>query len=139
MGGLLSASIQKIMVDNARYFYNKIVSNSLPELPMNSSAVANRGLLGHSIGAGLATYVAKQAALHGKPFKAVMYMAPQISVSAALCLSEVNVIGMAYVQITSMRKSPGTGANCTLRPTHAWSDLGEVDVVPQEKQPAYFV
>jgi acetyl esterase/lipase len=69
------------MVDYAAYFHSKLISNTLTGLPLSSAAVANNiGLLGHSVGAGLATYVAKQAATDGRPFKAVMYMAPQTEV-----------------------------------------------------------
>jgi surfactin synthase thioesterase subunit len=68
------------MVEFADYFHDKIVSNTLTGLPMSPEAAQNIGLLGHSVGAGLATYVAKQAAAQGRPFKAVMYMAPQTEV-----------------------------------------------------------
>lgn len=74
------------MVDYAAHFHSKIVSNSLRGLPLSSAAVANNiGLLGHSVGAGLATYVAQQAAAQGKPFKAVMFMAPQTEVRRESC------------------------------------------------------
>lgn len=77
---------QTSMVDYAAYFHAKIVSNSLTGLPLSSAAVANNiGLLGHSVGAGLATYVAQQAAAQGQPFKAVMLMAPQTEVRRESC------------------------------------------------------
>lgn len=76
---------QTSMVDYAAYFHSKIVSNSLTGLPLSSAAVANSiGLLGHSVGAGLATHVAQQAAVEGQPFKAVMYLAPQTEVRYTL-------------------------------------------------------
>jgi alpha-beta hydrolase superfamily lysophospholipase len=72
------------MVEYAAYFHSKLVSNSLTGLPLPSAAVAqNIGLLGHSVGAGLATYVAQQAAAQQQPYKSVMYMAPQTQASAA--------------------------------------------------------
>lgn len=79
--GVTPSGQQTDMVDYAAYFHSKIISNTLTGLPLSSAAVANNiGLLGHSVGAGLATYVAKQAATEGRPFKAVMYLAPQTEV-----------------------------------------------------------
>lgn len=72
---------QTLMVQYAAHFHSKLVSNTLTGLPLPSTAVAQRiGLLGHSVGAGLATHVAQQAAEAAQPFKAVMYMAPQTQV-----------------------------------------------------------
>jgi alpha-beta hydrolase superfamily lysophospholipase len=79
---LLLLRLQGSMVEYAAYFHSKLVSNSLPGLPLPSLKVAqNIGLLGHSVGAGLATYVAQQAAAQQQPYKAVMYMAPQTQAS----------------------------------------------------------
>lgn len=72
------------MVDYAAHFHRKLVSNSLTGLPLPTTQVAqNIGLLGHSIGAGLMTYVAETAAKK-QPYKAVMYLAPQTEVSGWL-------------------------------------------------------
>jgi alpha-beta hydrolase superfamily lysophospholipase len=49
------------MVEYAAYFHSKIVSKTLTGLPMPAGDL-KVGLLGHSVGAGLATYVAQQAA-----------------------------------------------------------------------------
>jgi hypothetical protein len=79
---LLRLCLQGSMVEYAAYFHSKLVSNTLPGLPLSSSKVAqNIGLLGHSVGAGLATYVAQQAAAQQQPYKSVMYMAPQTQAS----------------------------------------------------------
>lgn len=73
--------MQAAMVDWAAHFHSKLVSNSLKGLPLPSvQAAQNIGLLGHSVGAGLATYVAYRAAQQ-QPYKAVMYMAPQTQAS----------------------------------------------------------
>jgi hypothetical protein len=73
--------LQGAMVDWAAHFHSKLVSNNLKGLPLPSTKVAqNIGLLGHSVGAGLATYVAYRAAQQ-QPYKAVMYMAPQTQAS----------------------------------------------------------
>lgn len=69
------------MVEYAAHFYSKLVSNSLTGLPLPPSKKLRIGLLGHSVGAGLATYVAQQAASQQQPYKSVMYMAPQTEVS----------------------------------------------------------
>jgi hypothetical protein len=64
------------MVEYAAHFHSKLVSNTLTGLELPSKEVAaNIGLLGHSVGAGLATYVAQQAAAQQQPYKSVMYMA----------------------------------------------------------------
>jgi acetyl esterase/lipase len=79
--------MQRLMVEYAAYFLDKIDSidswaaKDLKELKISKEAAKNVGLLGHSVGAGLATYVARKAADKGKPFKAVMYMAPQTQVT----------------------------------------------------------
>jgi alpha-beta hydrolase superfamily lysophospholipase len=70
------------MVEYAAYFHSKIVSNTLTGLPMPSGQDLKVGLLGHSVGAGLATYVAQQAAAQKRSFESVMYMAPQTEASA---------------------------------------------------------
>ncbi|WIA13229.1 hypothetical protein OEZ85_006820 [Tetradesmus obliquus] len=69
--------LQGFMVEYAAHFHSKLVNNSLDGLVLPSEAAKNIGLLSHSIGAGLATYMAQQAAKEHTPFKAVMYMAPQ--------------------------------------------------------------
>jgi len=71
---------QASMVEYAAYFHSKIVSNTLTGLPMPSGQDLKVGLLGHSVGAGLATYVAQQAATQQQSFTSVMYMAPQTEV-----------------------------------------------------------
>lgn len=69
------------MVECAQHFYKLLVTGSLKLGPKGDSlpkhALQNTGLLGHSVGAGLATYMARQAdETHHVPFKAVMYLAP---------------------------------------------------------------
>lgn len=70
--------LQGNMVESAKYFYDKLVHNTLgKDLKLPKDATHATGLLGHSVGAGLATYVARQADKEcGRPFKAVMYLAP---------------------------------------------------------------
>jgi len=69
------------MVDFAEHFRSKIYTNTLTGLPLKSKDVChNIGLLSHSVGSGLATYVASKAASEKQPFKSVMYMAPQTQV-----------------------------------------------------------
>lgn len=68
------------MVEYAAYFHSKIVSKTLTGLPMPAGDL-KVGLLGHSVGAGLATYVAQQAAEQQQSFTSVMYMAPQTEAS----------------------------------------------------------
>lgn len=77
------------MVDWAAHFHSKLVSNNLTGLPLHSTKEAqNIGLLGHSVGAGLATYVAQRAA-QKQPYKAVMYMAPQTQASVDACSESI--------------------------------------------------
>lgn len=81
---LLLVCLQGFMVEYAAHFHSKLVNNSLDGLVLPSEAAKNIGLLSHSIGAGLATYMAQQAAKQHTPFKAVMYMAPQTQASYAI-------------------------------------------------------
>jgi len=72
---------QEAMVEFAEHFRSKIHSNTLTGLELKSKNVGqNIMLLGHSVGAGLSTYVAGVAAENKQPFKKVMYMAPQTQV-----------------------------------------------------------
>ena len=72
------------MVEFAEHFRSKIHSNTLTGLELKNKNVGqNIMLLGHSVGAGLSTYVAGVAAESKQPFKKVMYMAPQTQVSRA--------------------------------------------------------
>jgi acetyl esterase/lipase len=69
-------------VETAAFWRQKIRANAFPPVKLADEAAAHRtGLLGHSVGAGIATYVAKQAAKEGQEFEAVMFMAPQTQVS----------------------------------------------------------
>jgi acetyl esterase/lipase len=87
------------MVDWAAHFHSKLVSNSLTGLPLSSSKEAqNIGLLGHSVGAGLATYVAYRAAAQ-QPFKAVMYMAPQTQASITTSHYRATWYSMALLRL----------------------------------------
>lgn len=72
---------QSDMVEFAEHFRSKLVANQLTGLPLPSrDAASNIALLGHSVGAGLATHVAQMAAAQKQPYKAVMYLAPQTKV-----------------------------------------------------------
>lgn len=70
--------LQGSMVESAKYFYDKLIHNTLGSaINLPKDATHATGLLGHSVGAGLATYMARQADKEcGRPFKAVMYLAP---------------------------------------------------------------
>lgn len=72
------------MVKYAEYFRQLLYTNTFPfpeKHKLSSTSVCqNIGLLGHSVGAGLESYVAAAAAKAGQPFKSVMYMAPQTQV-----------------------------------------------------------
>jgi hypothetical protein len=74
------------MVEFAEHFRSKLYSNTLTGLELKNKNVGqNISLLGHSVGAGLATFVAGVAAEEKQPFKKVMYMAPQTQVRKMGC------------------------------------------------------
>lgn len=75
------------MVDHALFFMDKITSNKLSDMIIPEPATSNRGLLGHSVGAGLCPHVASQAAKNGQGFTAVHVMAPQTEVDTDFAVS----------------------------------------------------
>lgn len=73
--------LQGDMVTCAERFRSQLYQNKLPGLKLTSDAAArNIVLLAHSVGGGLASYVAEKAAAQQQPFRAVMVLAPQASV-----------------------------------------------------------
>lgn len=84
-----AAKPQGAIVESAAFWGDLLVRNKFPAVTLTSDAAArNIGLLGHSVGAGVATYVAKEAAAANppRPFKAVMYMAAQTQVINGWCM-----------------------------------------------------
>lgn len=94
------------MVEFATHFHSKIYSNELTGLPLPSPDVAqNIALLGHSVGAGLSSYVASEKAREGQAFEGVMYMAPQTEVSILMhCANDLLLgPGLTYARLAIAR------------------------------------
>lgn len=103
------------MVEYAAHFRSKLFTNTLPGLSLPSAVTKKVGLLGHSVGAGLATFVAQQAAQDKQPFKAVMYMAPQTQVRRGTWhLLDKHCCSSAYTpgSLLSSQKLVGTASVC---------------------------
>ncbi|GLC41638.1 hypothetical protein PLESTF_000270300 [Pleodorina starrii] len=70
---------QKSMVDAALFWRDLIAKNKLPCLELTGETNDNVGLMGHSVGGGLAAFVADAAAQRGQAFTCAHVMAPQTS------------------------------------------------------------
>ncbi len=72
------------MVEAALFWRNLIATNALPGIniaPADEGSSASSlpvGLLGHSVGGGLAAFVADAVAARGQPFASAHVMAPQV-------------------------------------------------------------
>ncbi|KXZ52399.1 hypothetical protein GPECTOR_9g443 [Gonium pectorale] len=68
---------QKYMVDAALFWRNAIAANQLPGLTLQGATSRRVGLMGHSVGGGLAAFVADAAARNGQAFESAHVLAPQ--------------------------------------------------------------